>query len=145
MEYRYLRPGGISLDHVADINRLLGQLTASPQPISFREVEEITKLSFLLVALNEHDRIIGMSTLSIFRIPMGKVGLLDDVVVEESYRGQGVGQELVGLLVNQAGIEGVERIELTCKPERTAASKLYEKLGFKQRATNNWTLQIMVQ
>jgi ribosomal protein S18 acetylase RimI-like enzyme len=83
-----------------------------------------------------------MNTLTISYIPTGKVGHLDDVVVDGSLRGHGVGEELVRRIVHRAKSENLaDRIELTCKPDREAANKLYRRLGFTQRETNCYIMK----
>ena len=62
--------------------------------------------------------------------------MIEDVVVEESARGRGVGEALVGGALEAAAQAGLETVSLTSRPEREAANRLYRRLGFVQRETN---------
>lgn len=124
----------------SDVNRLLSQLTAAPRVIDIGTIISMTMSSFLLVARDEAGHIQGMATLCVSLTLTGNIGLVEDVVVDVSLRGQHVGEGLMERLIRYAKESRVDRLELTSKPERIAANKLYQKLGFKLRETNNYTL-----
>jgi len=77
-----------------------------------------------------------MLTLGTYYIPTGTKVWIEDVVVDESQRGKGIGQELTIFAVIFAGSLNAESVELTSRPSRIAANKLYQKLGFIKRETN---------
>lgn len=98
----------------------------------------------LIQALVSHDatnlliarldgRIVGALTLVMYPLPTGKRAHIDDVVVDESARGRGVGGSLVAAAIAIAEQQGARTVDLTSRPSRTAAIKLYSDLGFKQR------------
>lgn len=97
--------------------------------------------NIVMVTVNDGDVIIGVATL--YMMPkVGKlVSHLEDVVVSNAYRGQGLGEQLVSKVIEIAKELGVVSVALTSRPERVAANKLYQKLGFEQKVTNPYTLR----
>ncbi|WP_299548532.1 GNAT family N-acetyltransferase [Seonamhaeicola sp.] len=89
----------------------------------------------LFIAKEGHD-IIGTLTLVFNKIPTGEKAWIEDVVVSDKSRGKGIGKSLTQFAVDYAISKGVNKIDLTSSPERIAANNLYQKLGFKKRATN---------
>ncbi len=125
---------------VAAFNRLMPQLSRSaplPTPDLIREIVE-AQASTVLVARDCRDdgRIVGMLTLIIFRIPTGVRAWIEDVVVDEAVRGRGVGEALSQEAVRRAVGLGARTVELTSRPSREAANRLYERLGFVRRDSN---------
>jgi ribosomal protein S18 acetylase RimI-like enzyme len=89
----------------------------------------------LFVARNE-GKLVGTLTLVVFRIPTGLRGWVEDVVVDEAARGTGVGEVLTLAAIEEARRRGVRSIDLTTRPTRDAANRLYSRLGFERRETN---------
>ena len=95
--------------------------------------------SVLLVA-SEGGRIVGCATLCVFHSPTGAKASVEDVVVDEEYRGRGLGRELMlGILERARRLAPIE-LHLTSKPARVAANALYQSLGFVHKETNAYTL-----
>jgi ribosomal protein S18 acetylase RimI-like enzyme len=82
------------------------------------------------------DAIVGSLTLVLFRLPTGLRAWIEDVIVDESARGKGVGALLNRFAIELAQREGARTVDLTSRPDREAANRLYRRLGFKKRATN---------
>ena len=125
---------------VAAFGRLIPQLSRSasvPTPDLIREVVE-AQASTVLIArdLRDDGRIVGMLTLIVFRIPTGVRAWIEDVVVDETMRGRGVGAGLSQEAVRRAVELGARTVELTSRPSREAANRLYQRLGFAQRDSN---------
>ena len=80
--------------------------------------------------------IFGMLSLAIFEIPTGVRAWIEDVVVDEAARGQGAGLKLVEAALEQAKKVGARTVDLTSRPSREAANRLYRRAGFEQRETN---------
>lgn len=121
-------------DLVAAFNRLIPQLSQSaavPTRDLIREIIE-AQASTVLVARDCRDdrRIVGMLTLVVFRIPTGVRAWIEDVVVDEAVRGRGVGEALSREAVRRAVELGARTVELTSRPSREAANRLYQRLGF---------------
>jgi ribosomal protein S18 acetylase RimI-like enzyme len=125
---------------VAAFGRLVPQLSPSaavPTPDLIREIVE-AQASTVLVArdLRDQGRIVGMLTLIVFRIPTGVRAWIEDVVVDETARGRGVGEALSQEAVRRALDLGARTVELTSRPSREAANRLYRRLGFVRRDSN---------
>ncbi len=71
-----------------------------------------------------------------FRIPTGMRAWIEDVVVDEAARGQGVGEALNREALRLAKERGAITVDLTSRPSREAANRMYQRLGFTQRETN---------
>ncbi len=129
---------------VEALQRLIPQLTPNGEPITSQTLEELVydKNSELLLAIDDLGQIVGTLALIVFRIPTGKKAFIEDVVVDESARGKGLGEKLLVKAIELAKLKGVQRIELSSRPMRVPANKLYQKLGFKQRETNYYRLQL---
>jgi ribosomal protein S18 acetylase RimI-like enzyme len=82
--------------------------------------------------------IVGMATLVTYPIPTGVRGHIDDVVVDESTRGRGVARALLTSMIAQAREQGIRTLDLTSRPSRVAAIRLYESVGFVRRDTNTF-------
>ena len=81
-------------------------------------------------------RIVGSLTLAMFRIPTGIRAWIEDVVVDESARGHGAGEALNRAALDHARANGAVTVDLTSRPSREAANRLYRRLGFQLRETN---------
>jgi ribosomal protein S18 acetylase RimI-like enzyme len=117
--------------------RLIPQLTRAPIP-SLQDLQNLLDSSSVLVVArtDETGPIIGVGTLGVFRTPSGIHAHIEDVVVDESLRGRGIGQALVLYLLQIARQMGLKGVSLTCNPNRLAANRLYQKMGFKKWETN---------
>lgn len=119
-------------------DRLLPQLSSSAQLLSHEEIQKLLAQDclHLACALDENDRILGMLSLVVFDIPTGRRAWIEDVVTDQAARGQGVGQSLVNAAVDHARELGAKTVDLTSRPTREAANRLYRRVGFLQRETN---------
>jgi ribosomal protein S18 acetylase RimI-like enzyme len=117
---------------------LVRQLSRSSPPPSAAEVEEIigSPACHLLVARDGDGTIVGTLTLAVFRIPTGLRAWIEDVVVDEAARGRGVGAALTNAAIRLANERGARTVDLTSRPSREAANRLYQRLGFVARETN---------
>jgi ribosomal protein S18 acetylase RimI-like enzyme len=134
----------VSPELVEAFARLIPQLSRSNPPPTEAELDELVRsdASHLLVARDDSDAILGSLTLVVFRIPSGVRAWIEDVVVDESARGQGVGEELNREALRVAGQAGARTVDLTSRPSREAANRLYQRLGFKQRDTNVYRIEL---
>ena len=124
-------------DVLVACHRLIPQLSTSSNPITSDELQDIVKSdSTVLFAARSGQEIVGLLSLAIFRIPTGVRAWIEDVVVDESARGKGVGEALNRAALTEAGRRGAKTVDLTSRPSRVAANRLYQRLGFKQRDTN---------
>ena len=93
--------------------------------------------SHLFVAWDEHHTAcMGMITVGIYHAPTGRKAWIEDVVVDDAYRGQGVGKRLTEFAIEFARKKQVDLLSLTSNPTRIAANKLYPRVGFTHKETN---------
>lgn len=119
------------------INRLLPQLSSTANVMTMMQLRDVVKSSSstLFVARIE-EIIVGTLTLVLFRIPTGMRGWIEDVVVDQSARGAGVGEALTVAAIEVAKLRGARSLDLTTRPSREDANRLYSRLGFERRETN---------
>lgn len=122
---------------VRALDRLLPQLTTSTPPPTNLELERIlsSPCCSLLVARDD-ENVVGMLTLVTFDIPTGTRAWIEDVVVDSSARGKGVGEILSRRALEIALDKGAVTVDLTSRPSREAANRLYQRIGFVKRDTN---------
>jgi ribosomal protein S18 acetylase RimI-like enzyme len=119
------------------IAALVDQLSSSAKAPTQDELETIVNApGTVLLAVRQSGRLVGMLTLVVFAIPTGIRAIIEDVVVDEQYRGQGVAQALTKEALVQAEAAGARTVDLTSRPSREAANRLYQKLGFQKRESN---------
>jgi ribosomal protein S18 acetylase RimI-like enzyme len=125
-------------DVVEAFARLIPQLSSSsPAPTRAELVEMATSgADHVLVACDADGTVLGSMTLVVFRIPTGVRAWIEDVVVDEAARGRGVGEVLNRTAIDLAYSLGARTVDLTSRPSREAANRLYRKLGFEERDTN---------
>jgi ribosomal protein S18 acetylase RimI-like enzyme len=127
------------LDAVA---ALVPQLSKSSPPPSWDELDEIVRSpcnDFLVARVD--GRIVGILTLVIFRIPTGVRAWIEDVVVDDAARGHGVGEALNVRAIEIAQERDAKTVDLTSRPSREAANRLYQRLGFIERDTHVYRYQ----
>ncbi len=139
-------PGGVVISEVGEVDaelvdaftRLIPQLSSSSPPPGPDQLADIvaSDASVLFVARDSSDRIIGSLTLAIFRVPTGVLSWIEDVVVDQETRGSGAGEALVRVALERATQAGAKSVDLTSRPSREAANRLYQRVGFESRTTN---------
>lgn len=124
-------------DLVEAIGRILPQLSKSSPAPTTAEVAEIidSPASDLLVARLD-GQVVGTLTLVTFRIPTGIRAWIEDVVVDDAVRGHGIGESLNRFALDVARSRGAKTVDLTSRPSREAANRLYQRIGFQPRETN---------
>lgn len=129
---------------VANVRRLARQLSPSAPGPTTAELEEIvaSPATRLLLARDTDDAIVGMLTVALYRIPTNMCAWIEDVVVEEASRGHGIGEQLTAAAVRLAEDAGADMVDLTSRPIREAANRLYRRMGFDPRETNIYRLQL---
>ena len=128
---------------VEGLNKMLPQLSSQPPTLTISDVERMvhSEAATLFVA-TENGVVLGTLTLIIFSIPTGRRGWIEDVVVDESARGAGVGEQLTNAAIDEARLRGVRSLDLTSRPSREAANAMYVKLGFGLRESNLYRLTL---
>ena len=124
--------------------RLVPQLTNNNPPPSLNDLAALVRdtSSTLMVARNERAEIIGALTLTVYRVPTGIRSIIEDVIVDSSARGQGIGEALIKRAIEVARGKGASNISLTSNPMRESANRLYLRVGFKKRETNAYQIKL---
>jgi ribosomal protein S18 acetylase RimI-like enzyme len=117
---------------------LVPQLSSSNPPPTLEQVEAMLAHEAITQFLAREDdgTIVGVATLAIFPIPTGRRAWIEDVIVEETLNGRGVGRRLTEAMLAHAKAQGCVSVDLTSRPSREAANHLYQRVGFELRHTN---------
>ena len=131
-----------SLEYQEAMQRFLDQLTSSPMTLT----EEM--FNQLLASPNSHlfflfkdEQIAGMLTVGIYHSPTGGKAWIEDVVVDESFRGQGLSKLLVAHAIEFTKSKQIPLLMLTSNSKRVAANKLYQTMGFERKETNVYRMK----
>ncbi|MGI9624282.1 MAG: GNAT family N-acetyltransferase [Acidimicrobiales bacterium] len=118
--------------------RLIPQLSSSNPPPTADQLRSLVESdsSTLLIARDGAGTVVGSMTLAMFRIPTGLRAWIEDVVVDESARGSGVGRVINERALEIAREAGATTVDLTSRPSRESANRLYQRMGFVARETN---------
>ena len=127
----------VSDDLVQAFAQLIPQLSSSSPPPGAAELQAIVdnEHSVLFLA-RDGANVVGSLTLAFYRIPTGVKAWIEDVVVDASARGQGVGEALNQAALDEARRRGAKNVSLTSRARREAANRLYVRLGFEPYETN---------
>ena len=119
------------------MNRLIPQLSSSNPPPTEAELATIIRQEACdVIVARDGNTIVGSLTLVVFPIPTGMRAWIEDVVVDEAARGKGVGEALNTFALQRARERGAKTVDLTSRPSREAANRLYQRLRFVARDTN---------
>jgi ribosomal protein S18 acetylase RimI-like enzyme len=128
---------------VADFVRLIPQLSSSsPAPTAAELLSIVDNPHSVLFLADLDGVVVGSLTLAFYRIPTGLKAWIEDVVVDESARGHGVGEALNLAAIDEARARGAKNVSLTSRPSREAANRLYQRLGFEPYETNLYRYQL---
>ncbi|MFY9262498.1 MAG: GNAT family N-acetyltransferase [Arcanobacterium sp.] len=129
--------------------QLIPQLSGSSAAVDIEKLEELLQqqcIDLLVYRPEEPNEdgvhpILGMLTLVTFEIPTGPRAWIEDVVVDDAARGHGAGRALVEAAIDLAKRRGAKTVDLTSRPSREAANRLYRRTGFEARDTNVYRIQ----
>jgi ribosomal protein S18 acetylase RimI-like enzyme len=136
-------PDELSDELVDAFRRLLPQLSPSaaiPDAEAVREI--VSSPATTVLAARDVEGIVGLLTLAVFRAPSGLRAWIEDVVVDEAARGRGIGEALTREAVRLAGERDARTVDLTSRPSREAANRMYERVGFRKRETNVYRYEL---
>lgn len=144
VDVREVTDGSRAAELVEAFIGLVPQLSRSaPAPDEAVLAEIIASpATHLLVATDDDGTVLGALTLVVFRIPTGLRAWIEDVVVDGDARGRGVGEALNRAALDLAADRGCRTVDLTSRPSREAANRLYQSLGFTRRDTNVYRIVI---
>ena len=131
-----------SAEYHEAMQRFLNQLTTHPMTLTetmFRQLidSENSHLFFLM----KEGQIAGMLTVGIYYSPTGGKAWIEDVVVDEAFRGQGLSKQLVAHAIEFTQSKRIPSLMLTSNPKRIAANKLYQDMGFGRKETNVYRMK----
>ncbi len=133
----------ITETNLQQINYLLNVLDQTLNSLTISQLAEIiTQDNFYLLVAKDQEKIIGLASIYFQKILSKKTTWVEDVIVDENYQGQGLGKQLTQQLIDKAKELKADSIDLTSNPQRVAANKLYQKLGWQKRETNNYRLKL---
>ena len=128
---------------VEAFNRLIPQVSSSsPPPSRDHLMAMVASEDTVLFVARVDGRILGSLTLAFYRIPTGLKAWIEDVVVDASARGSGVGELLSRAALDEARSRGAKDVSLSSRPSREAANRLYQRIGFERRETNVYRLTL---
>ena len=131
-----------SLEYQEAMQRFLDQLTSHPMTLTepmFRQLLESANSH--LFFLMKDEQIAGMLTVGIYHSPTGGIAWIEDVVVDETFRGQGLSKLLVAHAIEFVKSKQIPLLMLTSNPKRIAAYKLYLAMGFERKETNVYRMK----
>ena len=128
------------------MQRFLNQLTTSPMVLTesmFHQLlaSENSHLFFII----KDEQIAGMLTVGIYYSPTGGKAWIEDVVVDETFRGQGLSKQLVAHAIEFVKSQQIPLLMLTSNPKRIAANKLYQAMGFERKETNVYRMKLRME
>lgn len=121
--------------------RCLMQVLSNHCTLSESQLKETIGHSLLYV-LKDKERTVGMATLCLYHAPSGCKGCIEDVVILPEYQGKGLGKQLLQHVLDEAKLHAPLTIYLTSRPQRISANSLYRKLGFQQKETNVYKMEL---
>jgi ribosomal protein S18 acetylase RimI-like enzyme len=133
----------LSDELVVAFRGLVPQLSSSASvPDDDALAEILASPATRVLVAKDDDRVVGILTLALFRIPTGMRAWIEDVVVDDAARGKGAGEALTREAIRLAASAGARTVDLTSRPDRQAANSMYEKLGFRRRETNVYRYEL---
>jgi len=131
------RVAAVDDELLAAFERLIPQLSQSAPPPTGDELRDLVgNPNSVLYIARLGGCVVGTLTLAMYRIPTGVKAWIDDVVVDRDAARQGIGEALSRAALDEAKRRGAKEVDLTSRPSRDAANRLYARMGFEQRTTN---------
>ena len=157
--YCWEEPRAVKKTVAFDSNKNIMEFVDDKFSISFPEVKELVKQLDSSARIQEYNyyqavldgyvakeydgnKLIGMGWIFPRRTLLRKQAVIEDMIVDEKYRGQGLGKKILLDLLRWAKENGVEMVELTSGSHRMAANELYKKVGFQLHPTNHYLLKL---
>jgi len=133
----------VALKHVPELGSLLQQLSGQKRQLHEEQLAlYLDNPSAVTIGAFSENKLVGIASIYIMHKATRTLGFVEDVVVDEGYRGKGIATELMNGLIAAARERGVSQCNLTSHPSRVEANKLYQKLGFRIKETNVYRLAL---
>ncbi len=123
------------------LQALMGVLSQTAK-LTREVLTETMRQSKFYAAFNDEQEIVGCATLCLFVSPTGRKASVEDVVVSPAVQGQGVGRLLMQTLLDEARRHSPITVQLTSRPSRIAANRLYPSMGFQPKETNFYYIKL---
>ncbi len=139
----FIEANEVRPEYISGINNLLSQLTSSPKEMNetlLRTIIETDRTHLFLAFIG--NQMVGMATLAAYVIPTGTKAWVEDVVVDNNFRGRHIGKKLVNHVVEYCKKYHPCSLMLTSRPMRVAANRLYSSVGFEKRETNVYKIGV---
>ena len=130
-----------SAEYHEAMQRFLDQLTTNPMTLTEEMFRQRLASGTSPLFLMKDEQIAGMLTVGIYHSPTGGKAWIEDVVVDESFRGQGLSKLLVAHAIEFTKSQGIPSLMLTSNPKRIAANRLYQAMGFGRKETNVYRMK----
>ncbi|SEM32180.1 phosphinothricin acetyltransferase [Chryseobacterium taichungense] len=140
MQIVVLNKTSLNANTQSQVYELFKQLSPDKKQLKLDEILMENNPVTLLGCFIE-DRIVGIASMAIYKVISGKKGWIEDVIVDENYRGIGIGMRLIEKLMAISSEQQLSEVLLFTEEHRTSAISLYEKLGFSRKESNIYTLK----
>jgi ribosomal protein S18 acetylase RimI-like enzyme len=128
---------------VEAFQHLVPQLSTTAKIPTTQELQDLVDSpAVILLMVREEGKLIGSLSLIVFRVPSGVRAWIEDVIVDQSMRGHGIGEALTRVALERARAMGARTVDLTSRPAREAANRLYVRVGFELRNTNTYRYKL---
>lgn len=141
MELSLLTPSDIDPETENRIHALFKQLNAVIVPLSLKIILD-PKNPAIVACCTLENQIVGVAVMAEYSVISGRKGWIEDVVVDEAYRGKGIGRKLMEFLINEGRQKGLYEILLFTAYHRKPAHQLYQNLGFQKKESQIYTLKL---
>ncbi len=121
---------------LARVKELMNQLDSS-MPLNEQYLYK-AMLDGFISKIYDGEKLIGMGWIFPRQTMVRRQAVVEDMIVDNAYRGKGYGQKLLLELLEWAKREKMDMVELTTNPKRIAANALYQKVGFQLHPTNHY-------
>lgn len=128
-----------SLQH--KITKLYKQLNDTIRQLSLNQLIESNK-SLVFAICKADNNVVGIALMVSYKVISGHKGMIEDVVVDQGYRGKGIGRKLMERLLEEARNRNLDEVLLFSGHHRTAAIKLYKSLGFQLKDSGLYRLNL---
>ncbi|MDX1364833.1 GNAT family N-acetyltransferase [Arenibacter latericius] len=140
MKIAILQPSDVNDSIAQQAKDLFSQLNASIEQVNLAEMfKPENEITFAYCM--DKDKLVGMALMCAYTVVSGYKGWVEDVVVDKTYRGQGLGRKLMEKLVDEGKKKGLSEILLFSNDKRVEAITLYKSLGFKQKESRIYVLK----
>ena len=141
MEIDILQSSDLNTIVQKQVSELYKQLNSN---IEQRSLQQILKNenNVIMTVCRDQNKIIGIALLATYKVISGHRGMVEDVVVDTSHRGKGIGRKLMEKLLEEAKNRNLNEILLFTGHHRLPAINLYKSLGFTLRESGLYNLKL---